>query len=98
LKNKFELFRRLISGALEHECEAARVTLEQARRVAIYAHETYFRHLRLYDFVLKNTKLSEVKRVHIPIIEPNCGDDLCKAMVLADDSTKMPSLQDILSA
>ena len=54
----------------------------------MYMHETYFRHLRLYDFVLKNTKLSEVKRVYIPIAEPKFGDDLTKAMVLADDSSK----------
>ena len=96
LAKKFALFRNLISSTLEHDHEPARITLEQARRVALYAHETYFRHLRLYDFVLKNTKLSEVKRVHIPIIEPNCGDDLCKAMVLADDSIKAPTLQDIV--
>ena len=53
-------------------------------------HETYFRHLRLYDFVLKNTKLSEVKRVYIPIAEPKSGDELSKAMVLADDNVKIP--------
>ena len=92
LSKKFELFRRLISGTLDHDHEPARITLEQARRVAIYAHETYFRHLRLYDFVLKNTKLSEVKRVHIPIVAPNCGDELCKAMALADENSKIPTL------
>ena len=48
-------------------------------------HETFFRHLRLYDFVLKNTKLSEVKRVSIPVAEPKTGDQLDKAMVLAGE-------------
>lgn len=62
----------------------------------MYAHETYFRHLRLYDFVLKNTKLSEVKRVHIPIMEPICGDALSKALVLADENAKIPSLEDVM--
>ena len=89
LSKKFEMFRRLLTGMIEHDVEDARITIEQARRVAIYAHETYFRHLRLYDFVLKNTKLSEVKRVYIPMAEPKCGDDLNKAMVLADDSVKV---------
>ena len=87
LSRKFELFKRLIQGTLEHEHEPARITVEQARRMAVYVHETYFRHLRLYDFVLKNTKLSEVKRVTIPIAEPNCGEGLNKAMVLMDETT-----------
>ena len=91
LKKKFELFKRLVGSMIEHELEAARITVEQARRMAMYTHETYFRHLRLYDFVLKNTKLSEVKRVFIPIAEPKCGDELTKAMVLADDSIKNSS-------
>ena len=86
LNKKFDLFRRLIHGTTEHEFEAARINIEQARRIAMYMHQTYFRHLRLYDFVLKNTKLSEVKRVHIPVAEPKAGDELAKAMVLADDS------------
>lgn len=90
LNKKFDLFRRLIHGTTEHEFEAARINIEQARRIAMYMHQTYFRHLRLYDFVLKNTKLSEVKRVYIPVAEPKSGDELTKAMVLADDSAKVP--------
>ena len=88
LRNKFELFRRLMQGTIEHEVETARITVEQARRIAIQVHQTYFRHLRLYDFVLKNTKLSEVKRVFIPAAEPKAGDTLEKAMVLADEASK----------
>lgn len=56
--------------------------------MAKYVHETYFLHLRLYDFVLKNTKLSEVKRVNIPIAEPKCGENLDKAMILHDGSSQ----------
>lgn len=88
LNKKFDLFKRLLHGTIDHELPAARINVEQARRIAMYMHETYFRHLRLYDFVLKNTKLSEVKRVYIPISEPKCGDDLTKAMILADDSAQ----------
>jgi len=62
----------------------------------MYAHETYFRHLRLYDFVLKNTKLSEVKRVHLPIEEPNSGKDLTTALTLADENTNIRQLEDAL--
>ena len=55
---------------IEHDLERARISMEQARRLAIYLHETYFKHLRLYDFVFKNAKLSEVKRVTISVCEP----------------------------
>ena len=86
LSKKFKLFKSLMMGIVEHEYESARLTVEQAGRLGIYVHETFFRHLRLYDFVLKNTKLSEVKRVTIPISEPKSGDLLDKAMVLAGES------------
>jgi hypothetical protein len=62
---KFKLFRALLLGAIEHQDTEARISVEQARRLTIYAHETYFRHIRLYDYVLKNTKYCEVKHVTI---------------------------------
>ena len=57
--------------------------------MAKYAHATYFRHLRLYDFVLKNTKLSEIKRISIPLSEPNCGRPIDQAIVLDDKVTQI---------
>ena len=70
LSKKFDLFRKLLTRMIEHDLERARISMEQARRLAIYLHETYFKHLRLYDFVFKNAKLSEVKRVTISVCEP----------------------------
>ena len=96
LGKKFELFKKLIQNTIEHDLETARISMEQARRLAIYVHETYFRHLRLYDFVLKNTKLSEVKRVTYPVAEPKTGDDLNKAMIIAHDSSDIAGNSDEL--
>ena len=86
LKHKFNLFRNGVAKIIDHYDIESRITIEQARRVTTYAHETFFRHLRLYDFVLKNTKLSEVKRVYLPIAEPFCADELSKAMVIFDST------------
>ena len=86
LKQKYELFRKLLASVIEHSEYNARITVEHARRVAKYAQETFFKHLRLYDFVLKNTKLSEVKRIIIPIAEPKCGEELSKAITLFDSA------------
>ena len=82
LTNKFGLYKNLIMGAIDHPDADTRITVEQARRLTQYAHETFFRHLRLYDYVLKNTKLSEVKKVTLPRSDPKCGDPLGKAMML----------------
>ena len=40
---------------------------------------------------MKNTKLSEVKRVMIPVAEPKIGDVLEKAMILAGESLTVAS-------
>lgn len=82
LAGKFALYKNLILGAIEHPDADTRITVEHARRITAYAHETFFRHLRLYDYVLKNTKLCEVKKVTLPKAEPKCGDPLGKAMLL----------------
>ena len=86
LSKKFELFRKLINHMVEHDLERARITTEQACRVAMYAHETYFRHLRLYDFVFKNAKMSEMKRVNVTVEQPLCGIDLSHAMMHSEEA------------
>ena len=84
LASKFLLYKNLIFGAIEHPDLDTKITIEQAKRITAYAHDTYFRHLRLYDYVLKNTKYCEIKKVTLPKIEPKCGDGylLSKAMKL----------------
>lgn len=50
------------------------------RRIADYMKESYFKHLRLYDYVLNNKQLCEVKRltinVNAPIVAASLGDAL----------------------
>lgn len=65
------------------------LTIVHARKLASYAHQTYFRHLRLYDFVLKNTKSSENKHINIPLSAPMSGQDLSQAIVLEDKVTQI---------
>lgn len=45
--------------------------------------------MRLYDFVLKNTKSSENKHINIPLSAPFCGLDLENAIVLEDKVTQI---------
>lgn len=42
-----------------------RFTGEEIKRIAAYAKESYFKHLRLFDYVLNNKQLCEIKRINI---------------------------------
>ena len=36
---------------------------EEVKRIIDYTKDSYFKHLRMYDYVLNNKQLSEVKRI-----------------------------------
>ena len=78
----------LLDSLLNHQDVESRLTGEQCKRLIAYAHSTYFKHIRLYDFVIKNTKLSEKKYITLAQQEPNCGTNLNKAMVIEDNVTR----------
>ena len=89
LRQKVDLMKHLIEGVVQHECADARITVEQARRMINYSQRTYFKHLRLYDFVLKNSKTSEKKYIKMPFVEPQMGRGLADAMVLDDNQDRV---------
>jgi len=47
-----------------------------------YSQRTFFKHLRLYDFVLTNASLSVKKIVQLTISTPHVGQVLDKALVI----------------
>lgn len=57
--------------------------------MATYTQDTFFKHLRLYDYVLKNTKLSEIKRVNLQLCEPKCGLPLAQTLVLEEKASQL---------
>ena len=57
-------------------------TGEELRRLADYMKESYFKHLRLYDFVLNNKQLCEVKRLTINYNAPIVAASLSDALLL----------------
>ena len=88
LKSKFSLFKSLLMNLVEGGQDGS-INFEHAKRIASYAQDTFFKHLRLYDFVFKNTKLTEVKRIKLPLFEPSCGLPLSTALVRDDKVTKV---------
>lgn len=65
------------------------ITVVQARKIAKYTHMTYFKHLRLYDFVLQSNKSSDSKWVTVPTNNPKIGAPLVQAQTLSDKITKI---------
>ena len=41
-----------------------KINLTDANKVVSYAQETYFKHLRLYEYVFNNKTASEIKRIN----------------------------------
>jgi hypothetical protein len=59
-----------------------RFSTEEIKRVADYAKDSYFKHLRLYDYVLNNKQLCEVKRITMQYNEPVIATNLNDALLL----------------
>ena len=59
---------------------------EELRRIADYAKSSYFKHLRLYDFVFNNkTQLNEVKRLTLNVTAPIMAPNLSDALLLGQE-------------
>ena len=73
LRNKVNLMKSQLDRILTHFDKTSRLTPEQVRRLIKYSEGTFFKHVRLYDYVLKNTKLSEKKYINLPMAVPSSG-------------------------
>ncbi len=65
--------KQLIDRVLEAEDMTARLNIAECKRVIDYTQRTFFKHLRLYDFVFKNAKTSEKKYIRISKMVPQTG-------------------------
>jgi hypothetical protein len=80
IERKFELMKKMLLDLILEKEKALRFTTEEVKRVTLYMHKTYFKHIRLYDYMLNNKQLSEVKRItfqaNVPIIATSLSDAL----------------------
>jgi hypothetical protein len=88
LKRKFNLLKELIIKASQR-IDTGALSVIHCQKLAKYAHETYFRHLKLYNFVFQNNSKGQVNRIVIPQAMPSCGSPISEAMVLADKVTQI---------
>ena len=64
LKHKLNLFKKLVYDQLNDSCIALKLNQQEAYRIVCYAQDTYFKHLRLYEYVFNNRTASEIKRIN----------------------------------
>ena len=82
LEHKFALMKSLLLNVSSADAKAneAVFSKEQVRRILAYTRETYFKHFRLYDYVLNNKQLVDVKKItvfqDIPMRSPSLNDAL----------------------
>lgn len=70
LRRKLDLLKVLISKILDCSDIQTRIEVEHAKRIVAYSQRTFFKHLRLYDFVFKNAKLNEQKFIKMALDVP----------------------------
>lgn len=71
-----------------HEAEKEmRFSAEEVKRVADYAKESYFKHLRLFDYVLNNKQLCEIKRINVHLNPPMIASNLNDALLLGAEES-----------
>lgn len=64
MNNKFQLFRGLIMKHVHMKNPALNINKQEAKKLIEYAKTSYFKHLRLYEFVFNNKSPNEVKRIN----------------------------------
>ena len=64
LRHKFAIFRSMIMQRLHEKNPALKFNKEECKRIAAYGQESYFKHLRLYEFVFNNKTATELKKVN----------------------------------
>ena len=59
-----QLLKLLVTERLLDKNDVLNINKREAVRIIKYAQETYFRHLKLYEFVFNNKTASEIKRIN----------------------------------
>jgi hypothetical protein len=64
IHHKLAIFKSMIIQRLNEKNPILRLNKEEAARILTYTQESYFKHLRLYEFVFNNKTASELKKIN----------------------------------
>ena len=64
LSRKFTMLKNFLFKHLHEKNPALKFSKEECIRIMEYAAESYFKHLRLYEYVFNNKTASEIKRIN----------------------------------
>ena len=88
LKKKMNLFRSIILKYLHEKNPALKFTKEECLRIMAYAGESYFKHLRLYEYVFNNKTASEIKRINFDQDEARNAGSLQQTLQISNGRPK----------
>ena len=78
---------------LQETVPVIRLSKEEAKRIIKYAQETYFRHMRLYEFVFNNNSENEMKRINFKQEAARTARPLGKALQISEGRPKKSTLE-----
>ena len=71
LKHKFDLYRDGVARIIDHPDFDSRITIEQARRVTVYMHETFFKHSAFVKISLNVIHENLIVWLHLKLVSPH---------------------------
>lgn len=60
------------------------LTKETAKRILAYCQDSYFKHMRLYEFIFNNTSPNELKRINFVTETVKTAKPLSQALMISD--------------
>ena len=66
-QRKYDLLKTLLMRYVFEKVPVLKLEKEIAKRILVYAQDSFFKHLRLYEFVFNNTTANEMKRINFTV-------------------------------
>lgn len=83
-KRKFTMLKTLLMKFVFEKVPVLKLTKETAKRVLLYCQDSYFKHMRLYEFIFNNTSANEMKRINFVMETVKTAKPLSQALMISD--------------
>ena len=83
-KRKFTMLKAFLMKFVVEKVPVLKLTKETAKRVLLYCQDSYFKHMRLYEFIFNNTSPNEMKRINFVMETVKTAKPLSKALMISE--------------
>jgi len=96
LQKKFLFIRDLLMEEAMNVNEARRFSQEEIKRIMEYVKDNIFKHIRLYEYVLSNKQLWDVKKISVFVDKPMIVGSLNETLSLGKERFDIEGDEDLL--